>query len=106
MHAPCHMRKVIAGMRVSVDEKVEGPEGYADWVDAWVDDYGVSSRVDACVLGAGMYPGYEQYWSVIQNAPDKPHPMSGNVPTPREIEYARFAAKTPHYVLSRTLATA
>jgi hypothetical protein len=27
------MRKLIAGMKVSVDEKIEGPEGYADWVE-------------------------------------------------------------------------
>jgi hypothetical protein len=29
------MRKLITGMRISVDGKIEGPEGYADWVEAW-----------------------------------------------------------------------
>ena len=27
------MRKLIAAMKVSVDGKTEGPEGYADWVE-------------------------------------------------------------------------
>ncbi len=100
------MRKLIAGMKISVDGKIEGPEGYADWVEAWSDDYGLIQQVDACLLGAKMYPGYEQYWTAIQNEPDKPFPMTGNVPTPAEVEYARFAAQIPHYVLSSTLTSA
>jgi dihydrofolate reductase len=101
-----NMRKLIAGMRTTVDGKVEGPEGYADWVEDWADGYGLTPQVDACVIGGGMYPGYEQYWTAIQNEPDKPHPLSGVVPTPAEIEWARFASQTPHYVLSNTLTSA
>jgi dihydrofolate reductase len=100
------MRKLIAGMKVSVDEKIEGPEGYADWVEGWSEDYGLMPQVDACLLGAGMYPGYEQYWTAIQNEPDKPLPMTGKLPTPAEVEWARFAARAPHYVLSSTLTSA
>jgi dihydrofolate reductase len=100
------MRKLIAGMKISVDCKVEGPEGYADWVEAWSEDYGLMPQVDACVLGGGMYPGYEQYWTAIQNEPDKPHPLTSKAPTPDEVEWARFAAKTPHYVLSSTVTSA
>lgn len=100
------MRKLIAGMKMSVDGKIEGSEGYAEWVEAWSEDYGLASQIDACVLGAGMYPGYEQYWSAIQNEPDKLLPMTGKPPTPGEIEWARFAAQTPHYVLSSTLTSA
>ena len=100
------MRQLIAGMKISVDGKMEGPEGYADWVEAWSDDYGLTPQVDACVLGGGMYPGYEQYWTAIQNEPDKPHPLSGRLPSPAEIEWAHFAAQTPHYVLSSTLTSA
>ena len=99
------MRKLIAGMKISVDGKIEGPEGYADWVEAWSDDYGLMQQVDACLLGAKMYPGYEQYWAAIQNEPDKPL-WTDRVPTPNEVEYARFAAQTPHYVLSSTLTSA
>ena len=53
-----------------------------------------------------MYPGYEEYWTGIQNEPDKPAWITGNAPTPAEIEWARFAAQTPHYVLSSTLTSA
>ena len=100
------MRKLIAGMKMSVDGKIEGPEGYADWVEAWSEDYGLMPAIDACVLGGGMYPGYERYWSAIQNEPDKPLPMTGKAPTPVEVDWARFAAQTPHYVLSSTLTSA
>ena len=100
------MRKLIAGMKISVDGKIEGPEGVADWVEAWSDDYGLMPQIDACVLGGGMYPGYEQYWTTIQNEPDKPVWITGSAPTPAEIEWARFAARTPHYVLSSTLTSA
>jgi dihydrofolate reductase len=100
------MRKMIAALKISVDGKTEGPAGYADWVDAWSEDYGLMSQVDTCVLGGRMYPGYERYWSTIQDAPDEPNPMGAGVPTPSEVEWARFAATTPHYVLSRTLSSA
>jgi dihydrofolate reductase len=97
------MRKLIAGMKLSTDGKMEGPEGMADWVEAWSDDYGLTPQIDACLLGAGMYPGYEQYWTGIQGEPQKPAWITGSAPTPAEIEWARFAAQTPHYVLSSTL---
>jgi len=97
------MRKLIGGMKISIDGKMEGPEGMADWVAAWSDDYGVMPQVDACVLGAGMYPGYERYWTAIYNDPDKPAWITGSAPTPAEIEWARFATQTPPYVLSSTL---
>ncbi len=100
------MRKLIAGMKISLDGKIEGPDGYADWVETWADSYDVMPRVDACLLGAHMYPSYEGYWTAIRNAPDKPLSMTGRVPTPDEVEYARFAVQTPHYVLSRTLTSA
>jgi dihydrofolate reductase len=102
------MRKLIAGMKISVDGKIAGPEGYADWVDwASADDYGLMPQVDALLLGAGMYPRYEQRWTAIQqNEPDKPLPITGRVPTPQEVAWARFSAQTPHYVLSRTATSA
>lgn len=100
------MRKLIAGMKISVDGKIEGSGGYADWVQAWSEDYGLTPEIDACVLGGGMYPGYEQYWTAIQHAPDKPLPMTGKLPLPAEIQWGHVAAQTPHYVLSRTLTSA
>src|SRR5580658_8678327 len=100
------MRKLIAGLKVSLDGKVAGPTGIADWVDAWSEDYDLTSHIDACVLGGAMYPGYEAYWTAVQNAPDKPSPMTGKPPMPAEIEWGRFASRTPHYVLSNSLTTA
>jgi dihydrofolate reductase len=101
------MRKLITGMKISVDGKMEGPEGTADWVvEAWSEEYGLMPQVDACVLGGGMYPGYERYWTAIQNEPDKPVWITGSASPPAEIEWARFAARTPHYVLSSTLTSA
>ncbi|MEU0092449.1 dihydrofolate reductase family protein [Kribbella sp. NPDC006257] len=101
------MRKLIAGMQVSVDGKIAGSEGFADWVDEWGDNYELMPRIDACLLGGGMYPGHEQYWTAIEQAePGKPLPFTGTVPTPAEIEWARFAAQVPHYVLSKTLTKA
>jgi dihydrofolate reductase len=97
------MRKLIAGMKLSADGKMQGPDGIADWVEAWSEDYGLTPHIDTCLLGAGMYPGYELYWTAIQNEPDKVHPLTGKLPSPGEIEWARFAALTPHYVLSRSL---
>ena len=97
------MRKLIAGMKISLDGKLEAAEGMADWVAAWSDDYGVTPQIDACLLGGGMYPGYEQYWTSIQKEPGKPHWITGQLPTPGELDWARFVARTPHYVLSSTL---
>src|SRR5258705_12597891 len=53
-----------------------------------------------------MSPGYEQYWTAMNTKREKPLPMTGRLPTPAELEWARFAAKTPHYVLSSTLTSA
>jgi len=101
------MRKLISGMKMSADGKIEGPEGYADWVDGWSDDYGMMSQIDACLLGSTMYRGYENYWTAIQKQqPNEPLPMTGKPPMPAEIEWARFAAQTPHYVLSKSMTSA
>jgi dihydrofolate reductase len=98
------MRKLIAGMKISVDGKMEAAEGMADWVAAWSDDYGVTPQIDACLLGGGMYPAYEQYWTSIQKEPDI---ASTGLPAScrrrQSSRWARFAAGTPHYVLSGTL---
>jgi len=52
------MRKLIAGMKISADGVVGGPDGTgAPWVSAWSEDYGLTPQIDACVLGGGMYPG-------------------------------------------------
>lgn len=100
------MRQLIAAMKISLDGRAEGPSGVADWVDAWSEDYGLMEQVDACLLGGHMYPGYERYWTAIRNAPDEPLPMTGKPAAPEELSWARFAAATPHYVLSNSLSAA
>lgn len=54
-----------------------------------------------------MYPGHEEYWTAIEESePGRPLPITGTLPTAAEVEWARFAAQTPHYVLSNTLTSA
>lgn len=96
-------RKMIAAMQVSLDGFTQGEDrGESSWVDSWADALGLIPDVDAFVQGAGMYPGYADYWSSIAA---RPHdmPFQSRPPYDREIAYARLAARTPHYILSRTL---
>jgi dihydrofolate reductase len=100
------MRRFIATMQTSIDAKIEGPDGYADWVNAWYDVAEVMPAVDGCLLGGGMYPDYEAYWSAMAADPTQPLPTTGRLPTAAELEYARFATHTPHHVLSTSLPSA
>ena len=100
------MRKLIAGFKISLDGKMESPQGMADWAESWSEDYGLTEQIDACILGGKMYPGYENYWSGLQQDPDKVAWIKGVPPTPKELEWARFAACTPHYVLSQNQSSA
>jgi dihydrofolate reductase len=97
------MRKIIAAQVVSVDGFIEGPSGELDWVDTWEDPFDLLPQIDTCILGGRMYPGYEQYWGAILANPAGVLPLTGKVASKGEIEYARFAEKTPHVVLSTTL---
>ena len=97
------MRKIIAALVVSVDGFIEGPNGELDWVDTWEDPFDLLPQIDTCILGRRMYPGYEQYWGAILAHPEGVLPFTGKVATKGEIAYARFAERTPHVVLSRTL---
>jgi dihydrofolate reductase len=97
------MKQMIAALQVTLDGFIEGPNGELDWVTDWNDDFDIRSRIDTCVLGGGMYPGYEQYWSAIQADSDAVLGFTGRPPTNGEIEYAAFADRTPHVVLSSSL---
>jgi dihydrofolate reductase len=50
-----------------------------------------------------MFPGYEVFWTAIRERPAAVAQWLGRDPYPREIEYARVAAETPHLVCSTTL---
>ena len=94
------MRKIISAMRISVDGYIEDPEGRQDWVDSWEDEYELLDHVDTCVLGSVMYPGYEEYWTAALD-PNRKLQYSDKLPTAKEVEYAQWASKTPHIVVSR-----
>ena len=96
-------RQFIAAMQVTLDGYSIDPDGKADWVDSWADALELLPRVDAFVLGGGMFPDYEVFWASIREDPATIASWLGREPYPREIEYAGVAAETPHLVVSRTL---
>ena len=97
------MRKIVAAMQMSVDGFIEGPKGEVDWIDTWEDPFDLLSQIDTCILGGGMYPGYERYWRAIFKDPESVSPFTGKVASKGEVDYARFADKTAHVVVSTTL---
>lgn len=97
------MRRIIAALQVSLDGFIEGPNGELDWVGSWEDPFDVLPQIDTCILGGAMYPAYEEYWLSILADPKAVLEFSGKVPTRGEIDYAHFADRTPHLVLSRSL---
>lgn len=99
-------RRMIAALQVTLDGYIEGPNGELDWVADWNDDFDVRDQIDTCVLGGGMYLGYEQYWTSILADPNGLLAFTGRRPTQGERDYADFADRTPHVVLSTTLASA
>jgi dihydrofolate reductase len=88
-----------------VDGFIEGPTGEVDWIGTWEDSFDLLPQIDTCILGGGMYPGYEQYWRTILANPDGILSLTGKVATEGEVAYARYADRTPHIVLSTTLDT-
>jgi dihydrofolate reductase len=98
-------RKITASMQVSLDGLAERPSGATDWIGTNPDtfDWELLDRIDACLLGSGMYPGYEQYWRTINADPDQRLVATGSVPTTDEVRYAELANRTAHYVLSSSL---
>jgi dihydrofolate reductase len=98
------MRKMIAALQMSLDGLAQGSdEGGPEWVDSWTEGLALIPDVDTFVQGAGMYPGYAQFWAAIEASPKVIPPFSSRLPYESEIAYARRAAKTPHYILSSTL---
>jgi dihydrofolate reductase len=97
-------RKMIAALQVSLDGFTQGSDrGGEEWVDSWADALALLPDVDTFVQGAGMYPGYGDYWAAIHAAPNEVPPFSDRRPYEREVAYARQAEHSPHFVVSRTL---
>jgi dihydrofolate reductase len=104
MHmATATSRAFIAAIQVTLDGYSLGPDGTADWVDSWADGLELLPAVDAFVLGAGMFPDYEAFWAAMLENPAAVAEWLGRDPYPREVQFARVAAETPHLVLSTTL---
>jgi dihydrofolate reductase len=99
-------RPFIAAMQVTLDGHILGPEGEVDWVDSWADGLELLPQVDTFVLGGGMFPQYEQFWTAILDDPSAASDLLGRDPYARDVAYARLAAETPHLVLSTTLSNA
>jgi dihydrofolate reductase len=96
----------IASMQVTLDGYSRDADGQADWVDSWADGLGLLPVVAAFFLGAGMLREYETFWAAIRDDPATVGEWLGRDPYPREVEYARVAAETPHLVLSTALGEA
>jgi len=96
-------RALISAMQVTLDGYALGPEGDAPSFESWADGLALLPPVDAFVLGGGMFPGYEQFWTALRDEPTVAADMLGRDPYPRELSYARVAAETPHLVVSKTL---
>jgi dihydrofolate reductase len=96
-------RPLIAGMQVTLDGFAWTPDGGTEWVDSWADALALLPPVDAFILGAGMFHGYQGFWKAIADAPDVAAEMLGREPYPRERDYAYRAAETEHLVVSTTL---
>jgi len=77
-------RMMIAALQISLDGFTQGPDqGEPEWVDSWADALELIPDVDAFVQGAGMYPGYGEYWQAIQANPQAPAPYSDRLPSQR-----------------------
>src|SRR4051812_12787505 len=97
-------RRMIAALQVSLDGFTQGSDqGGTEWVESWADALALVPDVDAFVQGSHMYPGYGMYWEAIHADPSRLAPFQERLPNEREIEYAKLAAVTPHYVVSNSL---
>jgi dihydrofolate reductase len=85
------MRKLILSMQVSLDGYVEGPKGDMSWMqtdddESWKNLFEeLVNNVDLCLLGAGMWVEYRDYW---KKALAEPANFSQH-----EVAYAKFAEK-------------
>jgi dihydrofolate reductase len=95
------MRKLILRMLLTLDGVAAGENGpiemvdYGD-VDSWSDIFATLETVDALLIGAGTHREYLGYWQSALTSPTT---------APNERKFAELAARTPHFVVSRTLRT-
>ena len=92
------MRKLILRMEITLDGVAAGEDGPIDGVDygdegSWSDTFATLETVDAMLIGAGTHREYLGYWHSA---------LTSATATPSERKFAEIAARTPHFVLSRT----
>lgn len=93
------MRKLILRILVTVDGVAAGEKGSIDMVDygdddAWDDIFQALENVDAMLIGGTSHREYLDYWHGVLKDPKA---------KPNEKKFAEIDARTPHYILSRTL---
>jgi riboflavin biosynthesis pyrimidine reductase len=96
-------KELIAVLQMTLDGRILDSDGGSAWVDSWADGLELLPPVDAFILGAGMFSGYEHFWAAMLDDHAAVVEMLGRDPYPREIAYAQIASKTEHLVLSTTL---
>jgi dihydrofolate reductase len=91
------MRKLILSMAITLDDVVapEAKDAF-DFTDegVWTDMFSALQTVDTLLIGAGMHQEYLGHW---QRA------LTSVTASANERRFAEIAAKTQHFVLSRTL---
>jgi dihydrofolate reductase len=92
------MRKLILRMYITLDGVVAPVQG-KDVFDykaegVWSYTFGTLETVDTFLLGAGMHQEYLSHWQAA---------LTSETAGPNERRFAAIAARTPHFVLSRTL---
>jgi dihydrofolate reductase len=93
------MRKLILRMELTLDGVAAGANGPIEGVDygdegSWRDTFATLETVDAMLIGAGTHREYLSYWQSALTSATASH---------SERRFAEIAARTPHFVLSRTL---
>jgi dihydrofolate reductase len=93
------MRKFILRMLLTLDEVAAGENGQIADVDygdegSWSDIFDTLETVDAMLIGGSSHREYLDYWKSVLSDPNA---------KASERKFAELAARTPHYVVSRTL---
>jgi dihydrofolate reductase len=95
------MRKLILRMLLTLDGVAAAEHGQIEGVDygdegSWRDIFATLETVDAMLIGGAAHREYLDYWQSVLTNPNA---------APNERKFAEIAARTPHFVLSRTLRT-
>ena len=104
------MRRIVAGLEVSIDGYVEGPKGELDWAmvedeEWWREAFEQFQKFDNLCARARHVSGLRAVLagSLRAGQPGRIRCLAGWPATKNEIAYARWAATVPHIVLSTTL---